>query len=230
MTGFSPLPLVLTLEEAAEAMTERTGRNWTARQILGCAERHEIQVIAPIGHAVTYIREAPDQGRTDLVFAPAGSLPPLSAAAIRGLLLTGTTTATGWDERGTVVFEGESVPVWKPAFRLAPGHKAPAVTLSGCRVSAAGVMQLAEPEPSAEPVPPVDEAPPLEDWKMRVQAEAAAHWLHLRKLHCNPTKNGIRPHLAKWCRENNIRTSGPSGVHPSEGYIKNVLIKWNSPR
>ena len=82
--------------------------------------------------------------------------------------------------------------------------------------------------PDAAPEP--DEAPPLADWKMRVQAEAAAHWLSLRKLHCNPTKHGILPHLAKWCRENNIRTAGPSGIHPSEGYLKNVLVRWQPPR
>ena len=84
---------------------------------------------------------------------------------------------------------------------------------------------------AAESVPGTDAAAPLvDDWKMRVQAEAAAHWQHLRKLHCNPTKHGILPHLAKWCRENNIRTAGPSGIHPSEGYLKNVLVKWEPPR
>ena len=69
-------------------------------------------------------------------------------------------------------------------------------------------------EPSPPEQAPQPKAPPLEDWKMRVQAEAAAHWLHLRKLNCNPTKHSILPHLAKWCRENNIRTAGPSSIHP----------------
>ena len=141
MSEFAPLPLYMTLEEAAQAMTERTGRNWSTRQILGCAERHELQVLARIGHAVTYVREAPDKERCELS-VPAGFLPPLGTDAIRALLLTDTATSTGWDEPGTLDIGGHLIPVWKPAYRLAPGHKAPAVTLSACRVSAAGVMQL----------------------------------------------------------------------------------------
>ena len=82
---------------------------------------------------------------------------------------------------------------------------------------------------SVQPVPQSDEAPPLEDWKMRVHAEAAAHWLRLRKLNCNPTKHTILPHMAKWCRENDIRTTGR--INPSEGYLRtHVLRKWEPPR
>ena len=86
--------------------------------------------------------------------------------------------------------------------------------------------------PAAEkPVPGVvaDDAPPLEDWKMRVQAEAATHWRYLRTLGCNPTKHGMLNHLAKWCKANDVFL--PGGSNPSEGSIKNrALVKWNPPR
>jgi hypothetical protein len=100
-----------------------------------------------------------------------------------------------------------------------------------------GVPPSAEPVPPApelaqavaEPVPSADEAPPLEDWKMRVQAEAAAYWLRLRKTGANPTKASIRPHLLKWCQENNVLTK--IGITPSDGYLKtHVLGKWEPPR
>lgn len=90
--------------------------------------------------------------------------------------------------------------------------------------SVAGTAEPSQPEQAPEL-----EAPPLEDWKMRVHAEAAAHWLHLRKLNCNPTKHGILPHLAKWCREKDIRTA--SNINPSEGYLRtHVLNAWEPPR
>lgn len=90
--------------------------------------------------------------------------------------------------------------------------------------SVAGTTEPSQPEQAPEL-----EAPPLEDWKMRVHAEAAAHWLRLRKLNCNPTKHGILPHLAKWCRENDIRTA--TLVNPSEGYLRTHVLKtWEPPR
>ena len=88
---------------------------------------------------------------------------------------------------------------------------------------------LGEAVPTAALVAEPHEAPPLEDWKMRVQAEAAAYWLHLRKTGANPTKASIRPHLLKWCQENNVLTK--IGINPSDGYLKtHVLGKWEPPR
>jgi len=72
---------------------------------------------------------------------------------------------------------------------------------------------------------PAAESPPLEHWKMRVQAEAAAEWMRLRAMGCNPTKASIRPHLLKWCQENNVKTSG--NINPGDGYLRTHVLGGN---
>lgn len=159
MSNFPPLPRYLTLEEAAQAMTDRTGKQWTPRQILGCAERHEITIFARISHAVKFVRVRPIEGRTNEIAADKGSLPILDTEAIRALLLVGEAHSTGWEEPATVEFFGEPVEAWQKVFELAPGEDAPLVRPDGCRVTAAGVLQLvdthttpAQAEPQAAPV------------------------------------------------------------------------------
>jgi len=159
MSNFPPLPRYLTLEEAAQAMTDRTGKQWTPRQILGCAERHEITIFARISHAVKFVRVRPIEGRTNEIAADKGSLPILDTEAIRALLLAGEAHSTGWEEPATVDFFGEPVEAWQKVFELAPGEDAPLVRPDGCRVTAAGILQLvdthttpAQAEPQAAPV------------------------------------------------------------------------------
>jgi hypothetical protein len=144
MSNFPPLPRYLTLEEAAQAMTDRTGKQWTPRQILGCAERHEITIFARISHAVKFVRVRPIEGRTNEIAADKGSLPILETEAIRALLLAGEAHSTGWEEPATVDFFGEPVEAWQKVFELAPGEDAPLVRPDGCRVTAAGILQLVD--------------------------------------------------------------------------------------
>lgn len=144
MSNFPPLPRYLTLEEAAQAMTDRTGKQWTPRQILGCAERHEITIFARISHAVKFVRVRPIEGRTNEIAADKGSLPILDTEAIRALLLAGEAHSTGWEEPATVDFFGEPVEAWQKVFELAPGEDAPLVRPDGCRVTAAGILQLVD--------------------------------------------------------------------------------------
>lgn len=144
MSNFPPLPRYLTLEEAAQAMTDRTGKQWTPRQILGCAERHEITIFARISHAVKFVRVRPIEGRTNEIAADKGSLPILDTEAIRALLLAGEAHSTGWEEPATVDFFGEPVEAWQKVFELAPGEDAPLVHPDGCRVTAAGILQLVD--------------------------------------------------------------------------------------
>lgn len=177
MSDFPPLPRYLTLEEAAQALTDRTGKAWTPRQILGCAERHEISVFARIGHAVKFVRVKSIEGRTNEIAADAGSLPLLDTEAIRALLLAGEAHSRGWEELATIDFFGEPVEVWKTVFELAPGQEAPLVRPDVCRVTAAGLLQLADtftqPEPAqkAETPPPVATESASGDVEMASQAK-----------------------------------------------------------
>ena len=85
-------------------------------------------------------------------------------------------------------------------------------------------------KPATQAAPEEQQAPPLEHWKMRVQAEAAAQWKRLRAMGCNPTKVSIRPHLLKWCQENNVKTSG--NINPSDGYLRTHVLSakhWTPP-
>ena len=70
----------------------------------------------------------------------------------------------------------------------------------------------------------------LENWKMRVQAEAAARWRNQREMGCQPTRHSLKDELAKWCRDNNIRTA--HGINPTADYLyRHVLSKrnWKPP-
>ncbi len=83
-----------------------------------------------------------------------------------------------------------------------------------------------------EPVlaqPPTGAAEPKQ-WKMRVQAEAAAEWKRMRAMNCNPTRASIRPHLLRWCKANNVLTS--SHINPSDGYLRTHVLSakhWTPP-
>lgn len=74
-------------------------------------------------------------------------------------------------------------------------------------------------------------ASPIGDnWKMRVQAEAAARFLRLRTVGANPTVHSMLDDMAKWCRENGIKTGG--GIYPSPGYLRTHVLggkHWTPP-
>ena len=68
------------------------------------------------------------------------------------------------------------------------------------------------------------------NWKMRVQMEATALCLRLRRAGANPTTHSIVGPMAKWCRTNEVKTDG--GIYPSEGYLRTHVLggkHWNMP-
>ncbi len=68
------------------------------------------------------------------------------------------------------------------------------------------------------------------NWKMRVQAEAAAQILRLRSVGANPTVHSIVDGIARWCRENGVKTDG--GIFPSSGYLRTHVLSgkhWTPP-
>jgi len=67
-----------------------------------------------------------------------------------------------------------------------------------------------------------------EDWKEKIEAQAAVIWRRERAKGCNPTKNSIKKDLATWARNNNIKTK--TKINPDEKYIaRHVLQNWTPP-
>lgn len=72
---------------------------------------------------------------------------------------------------------------------------------------------------------------PTNNWILTIQTEAARHWRQLVTSGCSPTRNNIKEDLAKWCRENNVKTYS-SGICPTGDYIYRHVIstaKWKPP-
>ena len=68
------------------------------------------------------------------------------------------------------------------------------------------------------------------DWKSRIQIKASEHWKSLRASGANPTVHSIVPFIARWCRENGVKTS--SWINPSERYIREHVLggkHWTPP-
>lgn len=90
---------------------------------------------------------------------------------------------------------------------------------------AVAVKKVGRPRISVAEQGSVDEL----DWKMRLQAEAASICKRQRAHHTSPTKASLSRDLAKWCRDNDVKTG--IGVYPSVSYIRtHVLGKgWSMP-
>ncbi len=72
--------------------------------------------------------------------------------------------------------------------------------------------------------------PAVPNWKMRVQAEATALVLSLRKSGASPTKHSILEPMAQWCRDNNVMTNG--SIFPSANYLRTHVLggkHWDVP-
>lgn len=71
---------------------------------------------------------------------------------------------------------------------------------------------------------------PTNNWILKIQAEATRKWKDLVKIGCSPTRHNIKGDLAKWCRDNNVKTDGD--IYPTDQYIyRHVLRKkiWRAP-
>jgi hypothetical protein len=93
--------------------------------------------------------------------------------------------------------------------------------------SSAAPVQRHATAASGDPAP----LPTVPNWKMQVQAEATALCLTLQKSGSNPTKHSIIESMAKWCRDNKVKTNG--NIFPSEGYLRTHVLggrHWDVPR
>lgn len=97
------------------------------------------------------------------------------------------------------------------------------------------VMEAPEQEavtPATVAVGVLDEetVPAVANWKMQVQAEATAYYWRLRKSGANPTRHSIIDPMAKWCRDNNIKTD--TKINPSANYLRTHVLggkHWDVP-
>ena len=83
---YLPLPQSMTLDEAAQAISERLGHHWTAKHVLGCAARGQISVFASLPIDARMVRCEPMEGEPDEKVFQAHSQPRISAATARALL------------------------------------------------------------------------------------------------------------------------------------------------
>jgi hypothetical protein len=97
------------------------------------------------------------------------------------------------------------------------------------------ILSGVAPTDAATPAPVVDavepaKVGPVANWRMQIQAEATAHCLRLRKSGANPTRHSILEPMAKWCRDNDIRTD--TKINPSANYLRTHVLGgkyWDVP-
>lgn len=76
----------------------------------------------------------------------------------------------------------------------------------------------------------INEKPPVANWKMKIQAEATELCKRLRNSGASPTKSSICDPMAKWCRENNVKTD--NGIFPTSNYLRTHVLggkHWDLP-
>lgn len=81
----------------------------------------------------------------------------------------------------------------------------------------------------AELVEPA-KAGPIANWKMQIQTEATVYCLRLRKSGASPTKHSILEPMAKWCRDNDVKTE--TKIYPSANYLRTHVLggkHWDVP-
>jgi hypothetical protein len=83
-----PLPRVMTLEEAARALSERTSRTWSVRDVIASAERGEISVLAPWKAAVRLRRSPPRPSEQNELTTVVDCWSPIPQASALSLLVT----------------------------------------------------------------------------------------------------------------------------------------------
>lgn len=74
-------------------------------------------------------------------------------------------------------------------------------------------------------------APAVPNWKMRIQTEATELVLRLRESGSSPTKFSTCESMAKWCRDNNVKTDNK--IFPSANYLRTHVLggkHWDLPR
>jgi len=166
-----------------------------------------------LGVAQTELENAIHSGVLNSFFGYSGTTPPYTRHEYVHM------------EDFKLFFQSLNAEVGKAA--VVPAKAGKAVSTSQQQINANQHDQLNLPVPAVGT--PSDQIPTT-NWILKVQAEAAQRWKGLKELNCNPTRHNIKDDLAKWCKNNNVKTS--SGIFPSGEYIYRHVIgsaKWKHP-
>lgn len=139
---YPPLPDYMTLEEAAEAVSIRLGgQQWSARQLLGCADRGEVRIAIVVPTAARFVPINPQKGVYDeFTYQARWLIFNFDDSIARQILLYGTGYLTERPApRKTTPFEKWATDEeWVPevAWKIADGETPPEIRLEDCRVTA----------------------------------------------------------------------------------------------
>lgn len=104
--------------------------------------------------------------------------------------------------------------------RFTPGRD---VAIADLRFAREDIERL-----SAQSTPAHQRDPATDNWKARVQIQAAELCKRQRTQGAQPSKRSLSQDLARWCRDKGLQTGG--GVNPSAEYIRqHVLRDWSCP-
>lgn len=126
-----PLLPRMTLDEAADAMTERTGERWTARDILGAGARGEITIHAKIPIGMKMVRCEPIEAGPNETEMVAGVLFPLDFDTVTRLLV-GPDVEVKELHGAKRIHPNIDLYGTGPEWEIAEGETAPRVTPSDC--------------------------------------------------------------------------------------------------
>lgn len=215
---------VLSLTEAAALASDHAGKVVTPEAFLRAAARGQVQLMAIAHHnAETAPCRADD---APLGPVPAGAILTLPLDACRQLASAGR---AAWRTFDDYEFHNGLLCSFT-RWTLAPGEPDFETIADDCRVWGRDVHALADSYSPQQDEMPEQDSGPVPNWKMLVQAEAAAMFKQQRAMGAQPTVYNIVDTMARWCRENDVRTS--SGAFPSASYLRVHVLSgkhWKPP-
>ena len=217
---------VLGLNEAVALASEQAGKTVTPEAFLRAAAKGQIQLMAVVHRTAETVPCRADDAPLGPV--PAGAIPTLPVDACRQLANAGRAAWRTFD--GYELHNGVLCSFTR--WTLAPGEPDFETTTDDCRVWGFGVHGLADsylPQQDEMPAPEQGSGP-VPNWKLLVQAEAAAMFKRQRAMGAQPTVYNVVDAMARWCRENDVRTS--SGAFPSASYLRVHVLggtHWKPP-
>jgi hypothetical protein len=214
------LPKDATIEQACQWLQAKTGQTWLLPRLLECGLTPHFWLDYKPGYPAIY-GDRIEGYQTRMMFQ--GDLCRLESDGGDALV------------NMFAAHDGSLI-------KIEPGLRLPLSELKFKRdrvERVAEIINKAKTAPAQSPATPAPVVPalvepnkagPVANWKMQIQTEATALCLLLRKSGANPTRNSILDSMAKWCRDNNIRTD--TKINPSANYLRTHVLggkHWDVP-